>query len=494
MKTSGTLVLKNTLYNILGKVLPFIIALVSIPILISYMGTDRFGILTLTWVFIGHFSLFDLGLGRAVVKTVAERVGTDNEKDIYAIFRLTSILLGLLGIVAGIILYLTTPFLVTSALNIPDEYVEESIIALYYLSFAIPFTLLSTAFRGILEAWQKFGVLNIVQSSVGTLTYVVPVLVAFYEPRLDYVVASLALIRIVGSGMFLYFAKKQINTISKPVQKKEGLLKELLGFGGWVTVSNILDPLLNYFDRYVIGALLSASAVAYFTTPFEVTTKLVVIPSALIASLFPALSNLAILSPDRLRTLIGDSYHFLTAITFLISFVGILGSELFLYYWINEEFVTESTYVLQILLLGFFVNSLAKIPFSHIQSIGRADVTAKLHLAETPFTLLFIFIATIYYGIIGVAVVRFLRVLVDMVLLIFFSSKFVNHMKMPYSKIYIHLGILGLAFLLTLFQPGLLLTVGTVVFGGIIYLAYFWFTSTERHKDYLLNLRSNLLE
>lgn len=492
MKTSGTLVLKNTLFNILGKVLPFIIALVSIPILISYLGTDRFGILTLTWVFVGYFSLFDLGLGRAVVKTVAERVGTDDESDIYPIFRLTSVLLGVLGILAGAILFLSTPFLVTSVLNIPQEYIEESIFALYYLSLAIPFTLLSTAFRGILEAWQKFGVLNIVQSSVGTLTYVIPVLVVFYEPRLDYVVASLALIRILGSGMFLYFANKQINSIARPVERKEGLLKELLGFGGWVTVSNILDPLLNYLDRFVIGSILSVSAVAYFTTPFEITTKLVVIPSALIASLFPALSNLAVLAPKRLKAMVGDSYHFLVAITFLISFVGILVSEVFLRLWIDDVFASESSLILQIFLLGFFVNSLAKIPFSHIQSIGRPDITAKIHLAETPFTILFIFLGAVYYGIIGVAIARFIRVFADMILLMFASSRFMDQLNMPYNKIFGHLGLLIVTALFTLLKPGQFVTAVVVVIGSAIYLAYFWYASEQRHKNYLLNLHTKL--
>ncbi|HKL16312.1 MAG TPA: oligosaccharide flippase family protein, partial [Balneolaceae bacterium] len=310
--------------------------------------------------------------------------------------------------------------------------------------------------------------------------------------RLDYVVASLALIRIAGSGMFLYFAKKQINKVEKPVEKNDGLLKELLGFGGWVTVSNILDPLLNYLDRFVIGSLLSMSAVAYFTTPFEVTTKLVVIPAALIASLFPALSNLAVLAPERLKTMIGDSYHFLVAITFLICFTGIMGSELFLHYWIDEEFARESTFILQIFLLGFFVNSLAKIPFSHLQSIGKPDITAKIHLAEAPFTILFIFLGAIYYGIVGVALVRFFRVLVDMVLLMLFSSRFIENLKMPFKRIFFHLGVLICAVLATMLKPGLLITAGTIVLGGLIYLIYFWFASEERHKNYLGNLSSNL--
>ncbi|MGF1671727.1 MAG: flippase [Balneolaceae bacterium] len=490
MKTSGALIVKNTIYNILGKAVPFIIALVSIPILIHHLGTDRFGILTITWVFVGYFSLFDLGLGRAVIKTVAERLGTDNEGDIIYIFRLTSLILGLLGLLAGGLLFLITPFLVHSLLNIPIEYTDESIAAFYYLSLAIPFTILSTIFRGILEAWQKFGLLNIVQSTIGILTYIIPVIIVLIEPRLDYVVASLAAIRIAGTGLFLIFAKKQTNIINKPAIKKEGLLRELIGFGGWVTVSNILDPLLNYFDRFVIGALLSMSAVAYFTTPYEVATKLVIIPAALVTSLFPAFSNLAVLAPKKLKIIIEDSYHFLIGGTFLISFAGIWGSENFLYYWVGEKFANESTLVLQIFLLGFFVNSIAKIPYSHLQSIGRPDVTAKIHLAELPFTIILIFIAVLNYGIIGVAFVRFFRLFTDMLLLMFFSFRCVDGIKMPFFIIMIHLSLLSLSVVGAFFLSNLYLISLILSIGGFLYILYFWkYASETRHRDFILTLK-----
>ena len=65
----------NSVWNLVGLGLPLLVALVSIPILIRGLGTDRFGILTLAWVVIGYFSLFDLGLGRAVTKLVADRLG-----------------------------------------------------------------------------------------------------------------------------------------------------------------------------------------------------------------------------------------------------------------------------------------------------------------------------------------------------------------------------------------------------------------------------------
>ncbi len=57
----GRLLAKNTLFNLTGNILPMIVAVLTIPIIIEAIGIDRFGILTLAWMVIGYFSLFDMG-------------------------------------------------------------------------------------------------------------------------------------------------------------------------------------------------------------------------------------------------------------------------------------------------------------------------------------------------------------------------------------------------------------------------------------------------
>ena len=54
---------------------PVLIALAAIPLLIKGMGEERFGLLSIIWMGVGYFSLFDLGLGRALTKLIAERLG-----------------------------------------------------------------------------------------------------------------------------------------------------------------------------------------------------------------------------------------------------------------------------------------------------------------------------------------------------------------------------------------------------------------------------------
>ena len=46
------------------------------PILVDGLGTARFGVLTLAWAVIGYAQVFDLGIGRALTKLTAERIGS----------------------------------------------------------------------------------------------------------------------------------------------------------------------------------------------------------------------------------------------------------------------------------------------------------------------------------------------------------------------------------------------------------------------------------
>ena len=45
-----------------------------------------------------------------------------------------------------------------------------------------------------------------------------------------------------------------------------------------MTVSNVVGPIMVYLDRFLIGALLPMAAVTQYVTPYEVVTKLTVIP------------------------------------------------------------------------------------------------------------------------------------------------------------------------------------------------------------------------
>ena len=59
---------RNTGWNLLGMLLPIVVAIFSVPVLIHGLGAPRFGVLTIGWLVMSYFGQFNCGLGRATAK------------------------------------------------------------------------------------------------------------------------------------------------------------------------------------------------------------------------------------------------------------------------------------------------------------------------------------------------------------------------------------------------------------------------------------------
>src|SRR3712207_3168160 len=62
-------------WNAAGRGLPLLLALLLTPILVGQLGTERWGLFTLALAMVGVFGVFDFGVGQALTRALAERIG-----------------------------------------------------------------------------------------------------------------------------------------------------------------------------------------------------------------------------------------------------------------------------------------------------------------------------------------------------------------------------------------------------------------------------------
>jgi len=438
---SGRLLARNTLWNLTGQILPMAVALFAIPILIRGIGVPRFGVLSLAWIVIGYFSLFDFGMGRALTKLVAEKLGTGEEHAIPPLAWTSLLLLTLMGILGGLVMALLSPWLIFRVLHIPGDLRVETLHTFYLLALSLPVVTATSGLRGILEAQQRFGVLTAIRIPMSAFSFAGPLLVLPFSHRLVPVIVVLLIGRLAGCLAHVAACLHAMPVLRRSIVLRRSLVTPLLSFGGWMTLSNIISPIMTYLDRFVIGALLTVTAVAYYTAPFDMVSRLTILPGAIVGVLFPAFAMSFAQDTSRTSMLLnrGVKYIFLSVFPIVLLIVTLAPEGLRL--WLGPAFAENGTSVLRWLAAGTFVNCLAQVPFALIQGIGRPDITAKLHMVELPVYLLMLWPLVRYHGIEGAAIAWVARVSLDALLLFAFAHWLLPHK--PRLLAWLTAGVLG---------------------------------------------------
>ena len=418
LEARGSLLARNTALNLIGQVVPLLVGVVTIPFIIRGLGTEGFGVLSLALVVLGYFGLFDLGLGRATTQYVAEHLGRGEARRLPSLVWASALLNLLLGVLGAGLLAVLTPMLVDRVFNIPPVLVGEAKRTFFYLAFSLPLVLVGAVLRGVLEAAQRFDLVNAVKIPASSLTFLIPAAALPFGLHLSEIVLLLVVVRLGAALAYLALCRRALPVLAEGFSFDPEMIRSLLTYGGWVTVSSVVGPILVYLDRILIGSLISVAAVAYYTAPYEVVTRLWILPGSLVATLFPAFSSLGQAgSQDDIERLLARSVKHLLLITGPVVMILILFSEEILQLWIGRDFAELSTTVFRVLAIGVLINSLAQVPYSFLQGFGRPDLVAKFHLAELPVHVAMVWFFVHEWGIAGAAVAWTLRVGIDALLL-----------------------------------------------------------------------------
>jgi O-antigen/teichoic acid export membrane protein len=223
---------KNIAWSLSSNVLPLIFGLVLFPKIIEAYGIDQFGLLTLIWALIGYFSLFDLGLARALTQQISDYLtkGKSNT-EIAQLIRTALLSMWLLGILGGLVLWLSSPLIIEHLLKTPASLQAEYLQAFLLLALSIPLVVHTAALRAILEALHLFKSASIIRTVLGVGSFLAPYLAAFVSPTITSAVISLIITRILVWALHLYAVHRSKILATKTKFFNLAQLKPLLHFG-----------------------------------------------------------------------------------------------------------------------------------------------------------------------------------------------------------------------------------------------------------------------
>lgn len=409
--------LQSGAFSLVTSAAPIVVALVALPVLTRQLGTERLGLLALAWAWLGYAALLDFGLGRALTRLVAAAdAGDVPTVPIGAYVTTAHVTLTLVGGVVGLLGAIIAPWYVSQVLHVSTTLQRDAVTSAIIFALAVPLITGASVPRAVLEARQQFRAVNLVRLPVSVATFAVPLLLIPVTASLTAIALTLAAVRAWAWWRYTRLARA-IMPVGPRDAPARAHLPALLRAGAWMTVSNVLSPLMTVADRFLIGSLISVSAVALYAVPWEAVTKLWIVPGALTMVLFPTMSRAATVDPRELTPLHSAGVRLMLLIVIPVCALACLLAPTLLQIAGGRQYTGDSVDVLRILAVGVAANCVATIPFTLLQATGRARWTASLHLIEVvPFVVLLWFAVT-RWGIIGAASAWTTRVVIDAALM-----------------------------------------------------------------------------
>lgn len=405
---------KHTAVNLGSATLSLAIAVVTVPIYLGYIGAERYGVLAVLWAMLGYFGFMDLGLGRAVQQRMASQsnAGSEHHSTLVWTAMLATLVLGLIGSAAlGTLGYVVLDQVVKMSAASRDEALR----AMFWLWAFFPLLLINSVLNGALQARLRFVKSNAIQFSNNALGQLVPLFIAAHGyVELSYLVPATLAIRLATTAWLFCECWREV-PLSARIGADRKHLAHLLQYGGWASVTTVLAPILLTIDRLIIGAVSGAQAVAYYTVPYNLVFRTIVIPTSLSNALFPRLARL---DDQAGRAMASASARTLMAVMTPLAVVAILLVHPLLGLWLGAEFASQSIGVSELIMFGIWLNATVIPHHARYLATGSPRVVAQIFVLEIPIYIGMLWTGLHLWGIQGAAAAWTLRVLLDSMLLL----------------------------------------------------------------------------
>ncbi len=394
------------------------------PWIVNGLGEVAFAILSLVWTMMTYFTMWDFGVGRAVTKFVAEKRGSGKSGDVVSIVLISVVISVLLGILFGGLIWGFDSQLSHLLFKVSPKYEPTVVTALRIVAIAMPILMLQSVLRGVIMGFERFDYVNSIQVFNGIFQWGGALVLVLLHFNVLWVIALVMGMRFVTTVVLLWMISRVMRWQLPGKNLDISLLKEILVFGGWAMVSQVVSPILVNTERFMLSALVATSVVTFYVVPYEATSRMTFLSIALVTALFPAMSEIHEVNglDQSFRKLYLQSERILVFTFLPIGALFLMFTPEILKVWMGAPFSLKASYPFEILSIAFMINSVSQLPFTMLQAVGRPDLTGKTHLIELPIHLLVAYMLIQTFGLIGAALATLIRLIFDASLLYFFAS------------------------------------------------------------------------
>ena len=385
---------KNSFFTFSEASLGLLFIIISLPIFLTILGPEKYGIYILIQSFSSFVKMFNLGGGFTVTKFVSQYRGVNNSDKIR---EFTSTIFVFQFIISILLLIITYSLLDSIIFNFFDQTsnfdIFESIIY-----FAVPIFLIDLFeqnFNGLHNGYERFDRALIISLFSKLIKYSVQILVILLTKSLVdvYVVTFFSTLSFFILHSFL--CKKWYKDISFFTSVKWSMLKEFFNFSLWVWLMSIVSLLTSQLDKWIVLALYDLKVLAYYGIGISVFNQLHVLTSSSVSWIFPKISFNGV--SGKIKLWFSKISFTILGISIILTFLVLLFGDFIFGHWLGKEKYLNTEKYIKLFICILPVLSTTIVPYFFLLGLGKIRTLFALRVFSSIILISSIFYLSSYY-------------------------------------------------------------------------------------------------
>ena len=381
--TSRKTIFKNGLYNVGAMVVPAILLLVATPLMVKWLDLERYGLWVLCSTLLGLFGLLDFGLKETAITFIPKYLQASDEGGLVRYLRSLLGINFLIGLLASISLYLGSTIVATKIFSLSPQYLSESISTFRILAIGLLPSMTINLQSAIAMGYQRFDISTVLVVVRNLVTMVGTIAVAAYSRSLSEIMVFTVIVSwifmIIGFiSLSRVFPKGNV-FLAIPAKRE---FKEILSFGGYSFLTNISLLSMGVFDKLIIGFFMNPAAVALYSIPMALVSKIEMLVARLAQPLIPHFSAIAgaehkaKLPSEKSNNAFDISVDASLFVGFGVGALLFILAEPILRLWMGAGFAGQGKWIFRGLLVGYSIRLLNIVPSYIIYGLKKPEINA----------------------------------------------------------------------------------------------------------------------
>lgn len=247
-----------------------VIGILYTPIMLRLMGQSEYGLYSLVASVIGYLTMFDLGLGNAMIRYIAKYKAIGDKKSeakLNGMFFVIYTIIGVIVLLIGLVLSSQVELIFSNSLTGNEIQKAKILFTILTLNLAVSFPL--GIFSSILTAYEEFVFSKLITLGRTILMPVImiPMLLAGY--RSIGMVVVISVLNLAGLLMNTWYClrKLEINMALKGFDF--AILRDVAPYSFYIFLNIVVDKLYVNTDKFILGSVSGTIAVSVYAIALQ---------------------------------------------------------------------------------------------------------------------------------------------------------------------------------------------------------------------------------